>query len=239
MRRFWRNPMALFGVFFALALLVLLPMRLALEAAGLGANGLAARQVSGSLWAGRLDNARLGDVALGDVAAGVSPLQLLAGRARITLAGRALGTDHPLAGAVAVSRHSFALDDVSAAVAARRAFAPLPVSKLELEGVSVRFEGAACAQASGRVRATLSGGVGAIPLPSAMSGAARCEGGKLLLPLVGQAGAEAVHLRIAGDGSYRAELIVQPGDPALGQQLALAGFQPTPTGYALSVGGHF
>ncbi len=238
MRR-WVSPWALFAILFGLALVVLLPMRLALEAAGLDSNGLSARRAVGTVWAGRLDDAHFGELALGDVRAGVSPLPLLIGRTAITLSGRAPGTDKPLAGVLGVSRGRFSLDAVSAAVSARKAFGPLPLSRLELEEVSVRFDGAVCVQASGRVRAVLSGGIGVVALPAMMSGTARCEGGRLVLPLAGQAATEAVTLRISGDGSYRAELLVQPGESLSAQQLALAGFQPAPGGYAFSVGGHF
>ncbi|MFM9829052.1 MAG: type II secretion system protein N [Sphingomonas sp.] len=239
MRRLRLSSGLVFGILFALALIVLLPMRLALEWVGLDARGLAAREVSGSVWTGRLSDARFGDLALGDVRAGVSPFQLLAGRARVNLAGRTPGTDKALVGALGVSRRSFGLDDVTAAVLARHAFAPLPVSQLELDDVSVRFEGTNCVRASGRVRAMMSGGIGAVLLPAVMSGTARCERNKLLLPLVSQSATEAVNLRIDGDGAYRAELVVQPSDATSSEQLALVGFVQGPAGYRLSVDGHF
>lgn len=239
MRQSRFRPWLLFVILFVLALGALLPMRLALGVAGLESTGLSARRVAGTIWAGQLEDAHFGEFVLGDVRADVSPLPLLAGRTGIRLAGRAPGSDAPLAGVVGVSRGSLSLEAVSAAVSARRAFAPLPLSRLGLEEVSVRFNGAVCAQASGRVRALLSGGVGAVALPAMMSGTARCEGGRLVLPLAGQAGTEAVTLRISGDGAYRAELVVQPGESLSAEQLALAGFQPVAGGYGLSLGGHF
>ena len=76
---------ALFLAMFAVAVLVLLPMRLALGWASLDSQGFSAREVTGSVWSGRLVEARFGDVALGDLDASVSPLALLIGRARIAL----------------------------------------------------------------------------------------------------------------------------------------------------------
>ena len=100
---------ALFLAMFALAMLAFLPMRLALGFAGLDAQGFSAREVRGSLWSGRLVEARFGDIALGDLDAGVSPLALLIGRARIALQGESADPAQRLAGVVEIARHRAAI----------------------------------------------------------------------------------------------------------------------------------
>ncbi len=241
------RPTAIFGAMLVAALIVLMPMRLALSVFGFGDAGLSARQVSGPIWYARLNETHFGDLDVGDVRASLSPFQLLIGRARVDLRGigQEIGqgsqaaTEKPIKGAITISRHSLGLDDLTAAVPVGAVFSPLPVTQVELDGVSVRFDGGACATAEGRVKAVLTGGIAGIPLSQGLSGAAKCANGALLIPLKSQAGSEAIDLRIRGNGSYRADLSVQSGDPQVMQALASAGFRQGPSGYTLSVEGHF
>lgn len=230
---------ALFVAMLAAALVVFLPMRLMLGWVGLGDRGMTARKVDGTIWSGSLTETRFGDVALGDLSAGVSPVRLLVGRARIHLAGRDNQPAPSVNGAITVSRHSLGIDDTTAAIPLGRAFAPLPISAIDLTDVSVRFTDGACDRAEGRVRATLSGSIANVPVAQAMSGSVRCEAGALLLPLAGQAGGEIANLRVWQDGRYRAELVLNPGDPAAGVGLQSAGFVQTQQGWRFSVEGVF
>jgi general secretion pathway protein N len=230
------GPAALFGAIFVVALIAFLPMRLMLGWIGLGDLGLSARQVSGSVWFGELTEAHAAGFALGDLAAHISPVQLLVGRARVDVAGKG---GEPLQGAVTLSRHSLGIDDVSTSMAGGTAFAPLPVTSLDLDDVSARFKDGACDHAEGRVRATLAGAIGGVPLPQAMAGTARCDGEALLLPLASTAGTESLDLRLHADGSYAADMTMRTADPALGTKLQLAGFQPSANGYLLSIQGRF
>ncbi|MGN6375196.1 MAG: type II secretion system protein N [Sphingomonas sp.] len=227
-------PTVLFGAMFVLALIVCLPMRLVLGWIGLGETGLTARQVQGSLWFGELKEARAAGFDLGDLSAGVAPAPLLLGRARVDLAGRGIG---PLKGAVTLSRHSAGVDDLSAAVVGGGAFAPLPVSSLNLDDVTARFKDGACDHAEGRVRMTLGGEIGGVALPQAMAGTARCDGESLLLPLASAAGTESLDIRLRQDGSYTAAMSMRTGDPQLATKLQLAGFQLSANGYTLSITG--
>ncbi|AXJ94298.1 MULTISPECIES: type II secretion system protein N [unclassified Sphingomonas] len=229
------GPAALFGAMLAAALLVFLPMRLALGWIGLGDQGISARSVGGSVWDGRLVEARFGDLALGTLHAGLSPFALLVGRARIGLSDDA----GSIRGAITISRHRRGLDDVTATLPTGRVFAPLPVTSLILEDVTIRFVDDACDTAEGRVRATLVGDAGGVPLPTQLSGNARCDGTQLLLPLASQAGTEAVDLRITGAGRYTAQMRIAPSDPAAAERLAAAGFTPSGSGYRLSIEGRF
>jgi len=236
------RPAVIFGAMLVAALIVLMPMRLALSVFGFGEAGLSARQVSGTVWFARLNEAHFGDLDLGDMHAGLSPFQLLLGRARVDLRGigaRSSSAEVPIKGAITISRHSFGLDDLTAAVPVGAVFAPLPVSQIALDAVSVRFEGGVCARAEGHVRAILTGGIAGIPLSQGLSGTAKCAGGALLIPLASQAGSEAINLHIRGDGGYRADLVVQASDPQVAAALASAGFDAGPQGYMLAVEGHF
>lgn len=237
--RLTTGPLAFFGAAFLIALIVFLPLRLAMGWFDLGNTGLTAREVRGSLWFGSLHEASFGGVALGDLRARLSPIQLLVGRARIDLAGPGNGTDRPFRGAIGVSRHSFGVDDMTANLPAGTVFAPVPVSALEFDDVSVRFQDGNCQKAEGRVRATISGDLAGINLGQGMTGAARCDAGALLLPLASQAGTESVALRLWGTGRFRGELTVQASDPAAIEKLVLSGFQATPNGYMLSIEGRF
>lgn len=229
------GPAALFGGLMLLALLVFLPMRLVLGWAGLGDQGFSARTVTGSIWDGRLNEARFGDLALGSLDASVSPLALLVGRARIALDGEP-GLLH---GAITLSRHGQGVDDMTATLPTGRAFAPLPVTELSLENVSVHFNDDTCDAAEGRVRAKLVGEAAGVALPSEVSGVARCDGGALLLPLASQAGTESIELRVTGAGRYTAALRITPSDPAAAQRLAATGFVAGQDGYRLSIEGRF
>ena len=229
------GPAALFGALMLVALIVFLPMRLVLGWAGLGDQGFSARTVSGSIWAGRLNEARFGDLALGSLDASVSPFALLIGRARIGLDGDP-GLLH---GAITLSRHGQGVDDLTATLPTGRAFAPLPVTQLALENVTVHFADDTCEKAEGRVRARLVGEAAGVALPTELSGVARCDGGALLLPLASQAGAESIELRITGAGRYTAALRIAPSDPTAAQRLAAAGFVAGQGGYRLSIEGRF
>lgn len=227
------GPRTLFIAMFAIAMVVFLPMRLALGWFGLGEQGLTARRVTGSVWDGGLREAKFGEVALGDLAAGVRPLPLLIGRGSVTIEGPALDA------VLEVTRHGVGLRDATATLPIGQAFDPVPVTALSLGDVTARFEGDTCEEASGQVRATLSGDVQGVPLPTALTGAARCDNGALLLPLASAAAGEGIVVRVFGDGRYRTELTLVPGDPLVGQRLTGAGFVPGGAGYVLAIEGRF
>jgi general secretion pathway protein N len=218
---------------FLFALIALLPLRLALERIGIGEQGFAAREATGSVWLGTVEEAQIGRIALGDLAVSLETLPLFAGQARLTLNG--LG-GRRFEGAFLSTRHGFGVDDFTAELSLAGAFGPLPLARIDTTDVSARFERGKCMQAEGRVRAALSGDIGGIPLPG-LAGAARCEAGLLLLPLLSQPGTERLELRIGGDGRYRADLRVRPSQPGLGAALTAAGFAASGDAYALRLSG--
>jgi general secretion pathway protein N len=118
-------------------------------------------------------------------------------------------------------------------------FAPLPVSTLELENVTVQFDDGQCVDADGLVRARIDGSLGGIALPEALVGNAACDDGALLLPLISQSGMEQMDVRILAGGDYSAELRIMVANEDARQRLAQSGFAPGPNGYQLSVQGRF
>jgi general secretion pathway protein N len=222
----------------AVALLALLPLRLAAGWFEMGGKGLAAREAEGSLWFGRLREARFGPVLLGDVDARLNVLPLFLGRARLSL-HRDEAAGGLFDGAVLVTRHSFGLEDLTGQLRTGNLFGPLPIATLDLDDVSVHFEGDQCESAEGQVRAGLSGEVAALGLPSGLSGAVRCQNGAALLPLAGQSGMEQVNLSVEASGRWRAEIVLRATDPAMIQRLTTAGFTPGAGGYVRRIDGSF
>lgn len=235
------------GLFFLCAflfsLLALLPLRLASDWLNLGSNGIAARDAVGSVWGGALHQAQYRDTQLGDLVAGLKALPLAAGRARIQL-GRNDGAlaspaqrDDRFEGAVTVTRNSYTVGNVTARLPVATQFAPLPITALDLSDVSVRFVSGQCAAAEGAVTVTTSGSISGLPIPTTLTGTARCDGGALLLALAGASGVDQLGLRFTGGDAYRATLSVRPTDPLLQQRLAASGFTVANGVYSFNVDG--
>ena len=205
------------------ALLLFLPMRVALGLAGLERLGVAARDVRGTVWSGRIDQLMLGEMPLGSVRAGLSPIALLTGRARFDIA-RTKGLADDVSGALTIGFGRIGVDDVTGAVPLGRTFAPLPIGSLMLEDVSAYYAGDRCGHAEGRARARMAGQFPGLNLSQGLSGVVSCDGDALLLPLVSQSGMEKITLRIWRSGRYSAEMRVETADPTLAATLGQAGF---------------
>jgi general secretion pathway protein N len=226
-----RGRILLFVGAFAVALILFMPLSMALSMFGLTGQGLAARRVSGTVWSGQLVDARIGRLPVGDVDVGLRPLSLLLGRARIDMRS-AFGT-----GSLTSTSSGFAVDDATAKLATARVFAPIPLDSLDLTNVSAAFVAGRCSKAEGRVRAMFAGDVGGVALAQGLSGVARCDGSALLLPLVSQSAMERLNLHIDGNGEYRAQFFVRSSDPAMAEKLGSAGFGPAPGGFVLRLAG--
>jgi len=222
---------------FFFSIVALIPLRVAAGWFGAEGRGFAAREAEGSVWLGLLKEAQFGRVPLGDLSARLEMLPLVLGRARLSLARDE--ADGGFAGAVSVSRHSFGIDDLSGRLRLGALFAPLPIAALDLDDVSVRFAGGLCESAAGAVRATLSGDAAGIALASGLRGSVRCAEGALLLPLASQSAMEQLNLRLRGDGRYRLDLVLRPGDAAARDRAAAAGFTPNGASYVRRLDGSF
>jgi general secretion pathway protein N len=218
------------GVGLAFAIL-LLPLSVALPMAMPRDSGLSAARALGTIWSGTLRDARLAGMPLGDTRVGLLPLALLTGEARLwfeapTLRGTLFG-----------SRTNFGIANASGPIDVAVRVKPLPLTQVVLDDASARFRDLKCASAEGRVSATVAGDIGGVALPGGMTGTLKCDGGALLVPLVGQSGMERVDLRVTGDGKWRGEIAIRTGDPAVVAKLVAAGFVPGPRGFALRLTG--
>jgi general secretion pathway protein N len=222
----------------AVALIVLLPLRVAAGWFDMGGKGLAAREVAGSLWMGRLREAQFGPVQLGDVDARLNVLPLLLGRARLSL-HRDEAAGGALDGAILVTRHRFGIEDVTGQIRTGSLFGSLPIATLDLGDVSVNFEDERCESAEGQVRATLAGDVAGLGLPSGLGGTVRCQNGAAMLALAGQSGSEQLNISVEGSGRWHAEVVLRPTDPVMIQRLTAAGFAPGAGGYVRRIDGTF
>lgn len=217
------------------AIVVLFPLRVALDLAGAAGDGVNARQVRGPVWHGRIDDLMIGGVNLGTVMASVSPVQLLVGRIRLDMWREDGGTD-AASGAVTRGFNQIGVDDVTAMVPAGGLLAPLPADTLEFDDVTVHFAGDTCAKAEGRLRVRLSGQYAGLSLSQGLSGDATCDGAAALFPLVSQTGMERISLRFWRDGRYTAQLAVK-GEEGAAAALSGAGLVRSGDDYILNLEG--
>lgn len=219
------------------ALGAFLPLRLALALAGAGESGLSARSAGGTIWSGRLVEARLGSIDLGTLDVGLHPLPLLLGRARIGFT-RFDSPAAPFSGTAETGLGGWAIRDVSGAFIGGD-FGDLPVERIIAERVSISFSSDRCIAASGRVRVILGTQIAGLALRNGLSGTARCDGGALLLPLVGDSGIERLTIRVTGDGRYSGQLGVNSADPLVAAALTAVGFGQRGGGYLRRFEGRF
>lgn len=230
-----RTKLALLVVLL-LGLIAFFPLRLAMGMLRLDRYDIAAQSVRGSIWLGKASKLTVGKVSLGTVNAGLSPVQLLVGRARLDIWRRA-GAPDDIEGALTAGFNRVGIDDVTGNIPLGPVFAPLPITAIEFKDLSAYFSGSKCGHAEGRIRAYIGGDLPGLNLSQGLSGDVRCDGAAILLPLVSQSGLEKLNLRIGADGHNSAEMLVQSSDPALEAGLGAAGFARAGDGYALRLDG--
>ena len=231
----------LFLFLFLLALIALVPMRLGLGWLDLDERGVATREARGSVWNGELIEAELGKAQIGNVDAGLEFFPLLIGRTRLGMKRDARTDDatspDEFRGILAVSGSDFGIEELTVRLPVSQIFAPLPVTRFDLEDLTAHFEGGLCSEAEGGVRMELRDDLDGIALPATATGTAQCENGALLLPMIGQSGMEQVNLRVESNGAYSVEILLRPGDTLMQERMIAAGFRPTGNGYALTMEG--
>lgn len=220
---------ALFSGAVLVFLILLAPLRMALGWADADAAGLSAASVRGSLWSGELTGAAFRGLPLGEVEAGLDPLALLTGAARLKLQS-AEGSAAPATGegAVRLGDEVFDLVVEQGSVPSEYVARGLPLQgQLVLTGLSVRFEDGRCVRAAGRLaleRLRLASGP---DLPGlVLAGAPQCRDGALYVPLAGAGEGVQVEaeLTVGGDGAWRLETQARGANPAFEAAAGLAGF---------------
>ena len=234
--RLSRRGWIICGVALAAALVAVLPLRLMAGLFGLADMGVAARSMTGPVWSGRAEDLQVGSFRLGTVDVMLSPIQLLAGRARFDIRRKQNAADD-IAGALSTGFATRGMDDVTGTIPLGGALAPLPVTAMEMQDVSIAFSGTRCLHAEGRMRARFPAIVPGLDLDDGLSGEARCDGADVLIPLVSQSGVERLEIRLTGEGRYRATMTVAATDPAMAGALRAGGFRVVGRNQVLRVDG--
>lgn len=221
------------AVAFLLMLVVGVPLRVALDQLGFDERGLGARAVTGNLWSGELTEAHFRGVALGDLDAGLSPLPLLVGEARMSLASPAWR------GTLVQAGSSVGVVGLSGRLGSEALAASLPVNAIDFESADIRFRDGVCATAAGTVRVEPRATVAGMATLGQLTGALRCDGEAVLAPLVSGSARERVDLRLFGDGRYSLTLVVKADDPATAAVLTANGFVATTDGLTMTTEGSF
>lgn len=231
-----RGKLALAGMFVA-ALMLLLPMRLALGAAAPAR--VSARSVEGSIWGAQIADLRAGPLPLGTVTAGLNPLALLLGRAQFVVQRAEAPDVTPFRASASGSGETLRLAGVSGTVPLGEGLGGLPVTALGFTDFSLRMEQGRCAAADGMVSMTLASLSPLLPGEMALAGKARCHKGVLVVPMQGPGGMEKLLLRIRDGGQWEADLSLSGLPVEVSGPLLEAGFSARPGGVGLRTSGKF
>jgi hypothetical protein len=207
------------GVFLAM-LVLLAPLRLALAWLDADAAGLSAARVEGTIWSGRLHDAAYRGLRLGDARLRFDPLRF---GLRLTAAGEAAGS-----GVVGLGAGRLALRDLDAAVPLARLAPALPLrGNLTFQDVRIDMGDGGCRIASGVVQLREAAVAGARLPGLELSGQPACRGGRLVLPLAGQAAGVLLEsvVTIEATGAYRIQTRLRTTDPAMLAAAGLGGFE--------------
>lgn len=219
---------------FALALLALFPLRIALGMSDLERIGFTARQVAGTIWYGRIGSLHLRSQPLGTFEAQLDPLALLIGH--VSMRFQRMDDDQGLLEGRLVAGVGRGIKRASGRIATGQMFAPLPVEALELHEVTVLFRGGVCVEAAGRVTPVLAATLPGVQL-AGLAGTMECDGERARVRMASGSSSESVEFYIHSSGRYRGWLNVRTTGPDISAALALAGFRPSPDGMTLTVNG--
>jgi len=221
-----------------LALLILFPLRLALDMVDLERFGLSASKASGTVWQGRIHDARFGKLTLGTLDAGLNPFGVLIGRASLGF-DRTEHPDGPLTGRILASGSRNGIRNMTGRLGVGGLLAPLPIDALEFTNATALFEDGQCVDANGTLKAIVGTRFAGLDLTQGMVGALSCDGERVRVAMTSATGLERVDVYVSSSGRYRAWLRINPGAPDLAAALALFGFTGSGGGMGLSVEGRF
>ncbi|WP_397591861.1 type II secretion system protein N [Sphingorhabdus sp.] len=202
-------------------------------------DGVTARKVDGIIWDGSIRDLRLGKLPVGDVNARLLFGPLFMGRAEILLSRGDAQFVPGITGSVSRSLNGVSVRNLYATLPVGALLAPFPAENIQFEGVSARFAGGRCMEASGQVRLTLSDTMPGLILQNGMLGQPRCDGAQLLLPLVSQSAMERADIRLSADGSYTVAVMLNGDRGDQAAVLNLAGFRAVAGGYRMVQKGRF
>lgn len=229
MKRFlrakWLGALVVVGL---LSLVLLMPLGTAASALG-----LTAREAQGTILSGALRDVEAGGLRMGDVNAKLKILPLFLGRFAFAVHRGDAPHAPGVSGTIGSGLGGSFAEGMTATLAGDGMIKGLEGSEIRLESLSFAFSGKRCASASGVVRLSLDDTALGSAIRGGLMGNARCSNGDLLLPLMSASAMEKANIRIKGDGSYQASLIVTEPSAEIAAALGLAGFRPVAGGLRL------
>ena len=147
-RKLW----AVLAIAFAIGLIAIFPLRLAIDLSTGPESTLSAKQIGGTIWDGRIGDLGLNGQPLGTFDVAAKPLPMLIGRFEMQ-ATRIDAGDGPLDMKLVTGGGREGVIDANGRVEVARWMAPIPVEALLLEDVTVLFDDGQCAEAEGSIRA--------------------------------------------------------------------------------------
>ena len=232
-------------VFLLACIIATFPIRLFLSWSGAEDRGLSARQVSGSLWSSRLDEVQIGSLNLGRrLEARLSPLGLFAGRMEIRVAGISDGQSR-LVGRIRLGSigrgGERGVTALSGTIFPARRFDMVQVDMVHMENVEALFdEKEQCRTASGRIKIQVSIAIVEPRLTESLSGALRCNNGRLEARLISQSGQERLIINTDASGQYQMQLVLNAEQTAIMADVLIAlGFRDSSDTFVLERTGQF
>jgi len=219
MTRRWIAVTAVLGL---LALIALFPLRLALGFSDMQSIGFTARQVEGTIWSGGIGELHLRSQPLGAMDVALDPLALLLGSISMGFS-RLDNPEGPLEGRL-VTGNTRGLIDTSGRIAIADMFAPLPISALELDNVSVTFRDGQCREASGQVRPIIAAPIPGVTFDAGLTGVVECDGQRARVRMATPSGAEQLEFYVQESGQYRGWMSVRNSRPDVAGALSIFGF---------------
>lgn len=215
------------GALFALALIVLLPLRVILALAM--PESISARGVEGIVWSGRIVDLNVGPLPLGTVDAELRPLPVLVGRPQLAVSREGFSAS------IAPAR----VTDANGSLALPGGLGGLPVTSLGFGNFSAAMPDGRCREASGTLSLTLASLGPLLPDAITVSGTARCEKGDLVVPMRGPRGMERLTVKLSGDGRWQADLGLAGLPQETADLLKSSGFDARPGGVGIGTSGTF
>ena len=217
-RKLW----AILAIAFAVGLVVLFPLRLAIDLSTGPESSLSARQIGGTIWDGRIGDLGLQGQPLGTFDVAAKPLPMLTGRFELD-ATRVDAGDGPLSMRLVTGGGREGVIGAQGRVEVARWMAPVPVEALLLEDVTVLFEDGRCATAEGSVRAVAS--FASLLNIDEYAGDFSCaEDGRAKVAMTSSRGGHSLALLFDANGSAEAEARTRGAPPALAAAMQLGGF---------------
>jgi general secretion pathway protein N len=215
-----------------IALLLLVPLRVAISAAELQQLGMSARHVGGTIWQGRIGELMLGRQLLGTFDVRLDPGALLLGRIAMPFE-RLDQVQGPMTGVLRAGGSVTGVERLNGAVPAANLLGGAPIDALTFTDTTIMFEGDRCAQASGRLAANLAVRFGPLALDRGFSGTVSCDGNRVRARLASEAGTEQVEFFVNSSGRVRGWITIRSPLPGLDTLLSTYGFRTGSGGLTL------